>query len=285
MVAGSNDPWSEGDEAGASAILERPHRRWSRRRTVFVSALTVLVLAGLAVVTWNTARRNTPAAYPTLAEPVPTAPAIVPTKPSTAQPTGTASSVVAPARLMADSSWVASIAGRTGIPVRALSAYVDAQLNTTVTTPACHIGWTMLAGIGGVESNHGRFGGASLQPDGTTTVPILGPPLNGTHGNKTVSATSAGKRLDGDPQYDHAVGPMQFLPSTWTKWGMSASGGVPNPNDIDDAALTAARYLCAAGGDLSTPTGWRNAIGAYNAPQAYAVRVTDLAGQYARASL
>ena len=247
------------------------------------------MLAGLAAVTWNTARRNTQpgglAVYPTLTAQVPTAPAIVTIEPSTARPTATASPLVAPAHLMADPSWVASIAGRTGIPARALSAYVDAQLTTTVTTPTCHIGWTMLAGIGGVESNHGRFGGASLQPDGTTTVPILGPPLNGTHGNKTVPATSTGERLDGDPQYDHAVGPMQFLPSTWTKWGISASDGVPNPNNVDDAALTAARYLCAAGGDLSTPTGWRNAIGAYNTPPAYAVRVTDLAGQYARASL
>jgi membrane-bound lytic murein transglycosylase B len=266
-------------------MLERPQRRWSRRRTVIVSALIVLVLAGLAAVTWNAARQNTSAAYPTLSEPVPTAPAIVPIQPSTPQPTGMPSPVVAPARLRADPSWVASIAGRTRIPTRALSAYVDAQLAATVTTPSCHIGWTMLAGIGGVESNHGRFGGASLRPDGTTTVPILGPPLNGTHGNKAIPATSAGEQLDGDPQYDHAVGPMQFLPSTWTKWGMSASGGVPNPNNIDDAALTAASYLCAAGGDLSTPTGWRDAIGAYNAPQAYAVRVTDLAAQYAQASL
>ncbi len=186
---------------------------------------------------------------------------------------------------MVDPSWVTSIAGRTGIPARALSAYVLAQLTFSVSTPTCGIGWTMLAGIGGVESNHGRFGGASLQPDGTSTVPILGPPLDGTHGNKVIPATPAGERFDGDPHFDHAVGPMQFLPSTWTKWGMSASGGVPDPNNIDDAALTAARYLCAAGGDLATATGWRDALGAYNAPQAYAVQVTDLAAQYARASL
>jgi membrane-bound lytic murein transglycosylase B len=255
----------------------------------------VLVLAGLTLITWSVARSNTPndgpTSFPTLSEPVPTAPAIVPIAPSTARPTGTASpgvpagSVIAPARLMADPSWVATVAGRTGIPSRALSAYVDAQLTSTLTMPSCHIGWTMLAGIGGVESNHGRFGGSSLQPDGTTTVPILGPPLNGTHGNKAIPATPAGVRFDGDPHWDHAVGPMQFLPSTWTKWGTSASGGVPNPNNIDDAALTAARYLCAAGRDLSTPAGWRNAIGAYNSPQAYAVRVTDLADQYAQASL
>ncbi|HEY2793775.1 MAG TPA: murein transglycosylase [Micromonosporaceae bacterium] len=251
--------------------------------------MTVLVLAAIAAFTWETARTSTPPdgpiTFPTLSEPVPTAPAIVPSLPATARPTGTSGAVVAPARLLADPAWVASIATRTGIPARALSAYVEAQLTTTLTTPSCHIGWTMLAGIGGIESNHGRFGGASLESDGLTTQPILGPPLNGTHGNKAIRATAAGVRLDGDAQWDHAVGPMQFLPSTWTKWGVSANGGVPNPNNIDDASLTAARYLCAAGGNLSTPTGWRNAIGAYNAPQAYAVRVTDLADQYAQASL
>jgi membrane-bound lytic murein transglycosylase B len=65
---------------------------------------------------------------------------------------------------------------------------------------------------------------------------------------------------------------------------VSADGGVPNPNDIDDAALTAAAYLCAAGGDLATPIGWRRAIEAYNRPLAYAIEVTDKANAYAKAS-
>ena len=190
-----------------------------------------------------------------------------------------------PARVAVTPAWVSAISSRTGIPARALTAYADAQLATLMTTPGCHLGWTMLAGIGAVESQHGTFGGRSLRDDGTTTSTILGPPLDGSHGTKAVPATPAGLVLDGDPKWDHAVGPMQFIPSTWTRWGTSADGGLPDPNDIDDAALTAARYLCAAGGDLITPRGWQAALGAYNAPAAYAVRVTELANTYARESL
>jgi membrane-bound lytic murein transglycosylase B len=166
-----------------------------------------------------------------------------------------------------------------------LTAYADAQLATNATEATCHLSWVMLAGIGSVESGHGSHGGAVLRPDGTSSTLILGPPLDGTHGNITVNATPAGVRLDGDPRWDHAVGPMQFLPSTWTQWGVSATGGVPDPNDIDDAALTAARYLCGDHRDLATVEGWRAALAAYNAPDAYAVKVTDRAATYARASL
>jgi membrane-bound lytic murein transglycosylase B len=182
-------------------------------------------------------------------------------------------------------AWVDDVAARTGIPARALTAYADAQLNINATESACHLSWVMLAGVGSVESGHGSHGGAVLRPDGTSSMPILGPPLDGTHGNIAIHATPAGLRLDGDPRWDHAVGPMQFLPSTWTHWGVSATGGVPDPNDIDDAALTAARYLCGDHRDLATVQGWRAALGAYNAPDAYAVKVTDTAATYARASL
>jgi membrane-bound lytic murein transglycosylase B len=143
----------------------------------------------------------------------------------------------------------------------------------------------MLAGIGAVESGHGSHGGAVLRPDGTTSTLILGPPLDGTHGNIAIPATAEGRSLDGDPAWDHAVGPMQFIPSTWSHWGVSASGGVPNPSNIDDAALTAAHYLCAGGRDLATPAGWRAAVASYNAPDAYAIKVTDLANTYAAESV
>ena len=201
-------------------------------------------------------------------------------------PTSTnASPHPAPMSFAVSGAWVDDVAGRTGIPSRALTAYADAQLATNVAEPGCHLSWVMLAGIGSVESGHGSHGGSVLRPDGTSSAPILGPPLDGTHGNIAVHATAAGVRLDGDPRWDHAVGPMQFLPSTWTHWGVSATGGVPDPNDIDDAALTAARYLCGGHRDLSTVDGWRAALAAYNAPDAYAVKVTNTAATYARASL
>jgi membrane-bound lytic murein transglycosylase B len=182
-------------------------------------------------------------------------------------------------------AWVADVAARTGIPARALTGYADAALTIGVSRPRCHLTWTMLAGIGAIESGHGRSGGAQLRADGTTTIRILGPALNGTHGNRAVPATAEGVRLDGDPRWDHAVGPMQFIPSTWSHWGVSASGREPNPNSIDDAALAAGDYLCSAGGDLETAAGWRAAVGAYNAPVAYEIAVTNAANRYAHASM
>jgi membrane-bound lytic murein transglycosylase B len=238
---------------------------------------TEYVIAGAVPLTMD------PAAAASLA-PATTAPA---GPPGTATPTGpaTAKPPAGPPSVQVAASWVDSIATRTGIPSRALTGYADAQLMSNVTNPGCHLSWVMLAGIGSIESGHGSHGGAHLLPDGTTSMPILGPALDGTHGNKAIHATVEGVRLDGDVHWDHAVGPMQFLPSTWLKWGVSATGGTPNPEDIDDAALTAANYLCAHNRDLSTVDGWRAGLAAYNAPDAYAVKVTNAANKYAKASL
>jgi membrane-bound lytic murein transglycosylase B len=78
---------------------------------------------------------------------------------------------------------------------------------------------------------------------------------------------------------------MQLLPGTWLAWGRTLRARTPDPNNIDDAALTAAAYLCAKGRDLTTAGGWRSAVGSYNAPDAYASSVTDAANRYAQASL
>jgi membrane-bound lytic murein transglycosylase B len=254
-------------------------RFWSRR-----TLLLAAVCAGVAVVLFDVglvyrlvtgapsapaSNVLAPAAAPSMASAPPSAP------PTTPQPQST------PDRVVVAESWVDAVSARTGIPPRALTAYADAQLATDATKPGCHMSWTLLAGIGAVESAHGSAGGATLLADGTTSTAILGPALDGSHGTAAIPATPAGRRLDGDPLWDHAIGPMQFIPSTWTRWGVSADGGVPNPNDIDDAALTAARYLCAAGGDVATATGWQSAIAAYNAPTGYAIRVTDEANTYA----
>jgi len=183
-----------------------------------------------------------------------------------------------------DPAWVNRFAQLTGIPARALTAYAEADLALAASQPSCHLRWNVLAGIGLIESNHGRHGGATLSPDGTTSVPIIGPALDGTHGNRALPATPAGTRWHGDTQWEHAIGPMQFLPGTWLAWGRTSHGGAPDPNNIDDAALTAATYLCAKGRDLTTPAGWRAAIGSYNAPDAYANSVTEAAKRYAQAS-
>ncbi|WP_194290517.1 lytic transglycosylase domain-containing protein, partial [Modestobacter roseus] len=165
-----------------------------------------------------------------------------------------------------------------GIPAAALGAYTRAA---QAAPPSCGIRWELLAGIGLVESNHGRFAGAVLQPDGTSSPRIVGIPLTGSGATAEIRDTDQG-RLDGDASYDRAVGPMQFIPSTWARYAADGDGdGRTDPFDLDDAAAAAARYLCAAGGDLSNLAGQARAVYAYNHSTEYVTSVLLLAASYA----
>ncbi len=103
--------------------------------------------------------------------------------------------------------------------------------------------WTVLAAIGQIESGDGSNMGPS----------------------------SAG-----------ALGPMQFLPSTWQEWGIAAFGETGSPDIMDpfDAVPAAARLLCAAG--AGSAGGLRGAIFAYNHATWYVNEVLALAQEYAR---
>jgi membrane-bound lytic murein transglycosylase B len=162
-----------------------------------------------------------------------------------------------------------------GIPAVALAAYRRASQLAPCVTP-----WSLLAGIGRVESNHGRFAGTVLYSDGSTLPRILGAPLNG-NGTALIRDTDGG-RFDGDKVYDRAVGPMQFIPGTWAGWGVDASGDhLADPNNIFDAAAASARYLCAAsGGDLSTEKGQVRGVFAYNHLMSYVDTVLALEAFY-----
>ncbi|WP_199220915.1 lytic transglycosylase domain-containing protein, partial [Listeria monocytogenes] len=168
----------------------------------------------------------------------------------------------------ADADWVIRAAGQTEIPERALRAYVAAAETVNATAPSCGIGWNTLAAIGSVETAHGTYGGGSLTSTGHGSYPMVGPLLDGA-GFAAIADTDAGA-LDGDTRWDRAVGPMQFIPTTWQLVGRDANGdGTADPFNIDDAALGAAAYLCAHGRDLTTPDGWTDAIYAYNQSAAY----------------
>jgi membrane-bound lytic murein transglycosylase B len=168
-----------------------------------------------------------------------------------------------------------------GIPRRVLQAYVAAARQSARIDASCHITWSLLAGIGRVETDHGRFGGAHVLTNGLITPAIYGPRLNGTNGMPFIHDTDGG-RLDGDSSSDRAVGPMQFIPGTWAGYGADADGdGLANPQDVDDAALAAARYLCAGGGDLSTRSGQVEAVYRYNHSASYVRLVLALADSYA----
>jgi len=191
---------------------------------------------------------------------------------------------VIPAGVSPYSAWAAALSRVIDVPARALQAYGNAQNLVDREQPGCHLSWTTLAGIAHIESNHGRFGGRSLQPDGRPSSPIIGIPLDGSPGVQAIKDTDGGV-LDGDPVWDHAVGPFQFIPSTWMHWKADGNGdGVADPQNIDDAALAAGRYLCAGGKDLATGAGWWQAILSYNNSVAYVQSVFTGADGYARAT-
>jgi hypothetical protein len=180
--------------------------------------------------------------------------------------------------------WAQQVGTRVGIPVVAEQAYGYAELVVARTMPACHLSWTTIAAIGKVESSHGSFNGSVLGADGVVRPPIYGLSLDGKGGRQEVRDTDQGT-IDKDPTYDRAVGPLQFIPSTWTAFKVDADNdGVADPNDIDDASLTAATYLCQGGRDMSQADSWWDAILSYNAIRPYAQKVFDAANEYGRIS-
>lgn len=166
-------------------------------------------------------------------------------------------------------SSAASALALSDIPAVALDAYQKAGTTTG-------IDWVYLAAIGKVESQHGNFHGSTLQADGTVAPPILGIPLNGTNNTQAIRDTDHG-RWDTDTVWDRAVGPMQFIPTTWAGEGKDGNlDGVNDPNNMFDAILAAAFKLRRDGapGDMAT------AIWQYNHSQKYVDDVMATAASY-----
>jgi hypothetical protein len=138
---------------------------------------------------------------------------------------------------------------------------------------SCRMPVALLAAIGEVESSSLR--GRTLDARHNVVPPVIGVPLNGI-GFAPVRDSDGGS-LDGDPVWDRAVGPMQFIPGTWRTWGADGNGdGVADPQNIEDATLSAARYLCAGGKDLSRRSDLERAVLSYNGSQRYLTTVTGL---------
>jgi membrane-bound lytic murein transglycosylase B len=179
--------------------------------------------------------------------------------------------------------WADQVAAVVDIPARAIVSYVNADLAMREHQPGCRISWATLAGIGRIESDHGRFGRRLLREDARPSNPIIGVPLNGTPGIRLIPDTDGGA-LDGDTLHDRAVGPMQFIPSTWRKWATDGNGdGLGDPQNLDDAAMAAARYLCAGDRDMTTGAGWWSGVMSYNNSVEYGQKVFGLAESYAEA--
>jgi membrane-bound lytic murein transglycosylase B len=179
-----------------------------------------------------------------------------------------------------DGARIASTASTSGIPAAALAAYQRAETVINAADKSCHLSWQLIAAIGRVESDHGRTNGNSLDAQGVARPGIYGIALDGTHGTSRITDTDAGQ-YDADARFDRAIGPMQFIPSTWSVVGVDADGdGERNPQDVDDAALATAVYLCSGSDDLSTPAGQRSSVYRYNHSSSYVDLVLSIAAAY-----
>ncbi|MGN0096402.1 MAG: hypothetical protein ACI38U_10075 [Corynebacterium sp.] len=164
---------------------------------------------------------------------------------------------------------LAATAESLSMPEDHLAGYISGAQTVASEFPSCNIAWNTLAGIGFIESHHGTYGAGE---DGGR---IIGPRLDGSGDFMEVPDTDDGE-LDGDPDYDRAVGPMQFLPESW---GIYGAGG--DPHDIGDAAAAAGRLLCGHDRDLDTADGWSRALFSYNRSEEYMISVRDAAANYA----
>lgn len=187
--------------------------------------------------------------------------------------------LVTPDKPGSSSNLPAAGSAEAGIPASVLAAYKQAERTVATTDPSCRLPWQLLAAIGKVESGQAR--GGRVDANGTASPRILGPALNG-QGFALIKDTDGGA-YDGDAVHDRAVGPMQFIPSTWASWGQDANGdGRKDPNNIYDAALAAGRYLCANDRDLALAADLDQAVLSYNRSTEYLRTVRSWYSYYQR---
>ena len=234
-------------------------RRRQRRAAAYLVATTALAVVAATSTSPGTVRD---AGRPTGSSDVVGLMADQPVASVTTLRTGTGGAPrLAPAVQIGATGAVRPAVSTTQVPEVLLSAYRAAVGQVPA---SCHLPVSLLAAIGQVES--GSLAGRPL--DARHRTSILGPVLNGHH-VAAVPDTDQG-RYDGNRTWDRAVGPMQFIPSTWRTFGVDGDhDGVADPQDVEDAASTAAVYLCYGGRDLSQPASLASAILSYNHSEAY----------------
>jgi hypothetical protein len=166
------------------------------------------------------------------------------------------------------------------IPTAALVSYQRAAAVIDLADEHCHLDWELLAALGKVLTDHGRADGSELDDRGVARPAVVGERLTGRHGTPRIADTDAGL-LDKDLRLDRAVGPMLLLPSVWSVVNVDGdSDGRRNPQDIDDAALSAAVFLCAGPGDFRNASHVRSEIRRYHPGADYAKSVVGVLHAY-----
>ncbi|WP_370064391.1 lytic murein transglycosylase [Streptacidiphilus sp. MAP5-3] len=263
----------------------RPHRRTVRltrhgsapdQARLWCSAAALAGAVVLSVLTGQPAPATAAAATPASMRPTTATGGSLPLHSALPpSPTAAPGAATTASTAVAGAAGGATVADGSRIPLIVWDAYRSAQHSVAASDPGCRMEWTVLAGIGQVES--GQADNGNVTADGTTRTAILGPLLDGTGGNAAIPAPGGG--------WVRAVGPMQFLPSTWAVWGADGNGdGIADPNNIYDAALAAGRYLCAGGRDLAIAADLDAAILSYNDSANYLATVTAWITYYAHAS-
>ncbi len=265
---------------GGGAALEAVRRRAARviRTPAFgIAAITPIVFAGAV------------SASPPSAAPVRDA-AVTPLAAVASSPDRSGTSIVAvtknptPFHIASTANIsgpppavVVSSPGSLRIPMIALNAYQNAERMMASAFPACGISWNLLAGIGRIESMHANGGATDVS--GAAVRPIYGPALDGTlPGNEVIEMSRSSNRV----VYARAMGPMQFLPGTWSRYASDGNGdGKADVQNVFDASLAAARYLCSGGLNLRDQSQVMTAILRYNNSMAYAQNVLGWAAAYA----
>ena len=283
---GEADPFerllAEASEALPEPSAPDPQQRRTRRRRTVIGALCASAVLGLGTIGGGLLLIGTDEASAEYAAPTPPQPSPGEAAAEAAIDERDEGSAERSDRAMArvDTVWAARVAEESGIPERALRAYAGAALTLAEEQPACGLGWNTLAAIGFVETAHGTIHGSAIDADGRALPRITGVPLDGTE-FAAIPDTDGG-RIDGDADWDRAVGPMQFIPQTWLEYGRDADGhGGADIDHIDDAALSAAELLCASADDLRAPEQWIAAVDAYNPSVAYNNDVVEAADYYA----
>jgi membrane-bound lytic murein transglycosylase B len=180
---------------------------------------------------------------------------------------------VGPARARADAAGL-------GLPMVVLDAYVRAERRMAAERPSGGIEWETLAGIGRVESRHGTFGAQGVTQSGQTVGRVIGIPLDGENETLEILDTDGGV-LDGDVEFDRAIGPMQFIPTTWQRFARDGdANGAADPHNLYDATLSAAEYLCRGRANLQSRGPLAGALLSYNNSNAYVSTVLRWRGTY-----